>query len=132
MVRCERLGFDIITELDTHRVVFYCAKNFINLANLLLVFQVNWCIKVGDISQCTLANDFILAGMTKEAQLLNLHRNTKKLMQLKNLTKTLVYNILQILVVHSLLLRTHLFHRHLVLCHQSHHLLVPQIHHLHL
>ena len=68
LVWCERLCFDIITELHRNRVVLDCAKDLVNLAYLLLVLKIDWGIEVGYVRNGALAHQVILAWMCKVSQ----------------------------------------------------------------
>ena len=72
LVGSERLGFDVITEFHRHVVVFECSEDLVDLANLLLVFQEDRGVEVGNVVKGALAHQVVLTGVCEESQFFDL------------------------------------------------------------
>lgn len=64
----ERLGFDVVAELHRDAVVLDGAEDLVDLADLLLVLEVDRGVEVRDVGDDALAHQVVLARVREVSQ----------------------------------------------------------------
>ena len=59
----KRFGLYIVRKFDTNEVVSEGSENFVNFSDLLLIFEVNRSVEVGDVRLGDLEHQIVLAGV---------------------------------------------------------------------